>query len=49
MPRLLDHVVKGELDPAYLVTQRFSLEEGPRGYEMFKNKEDGCVRVVFTP
>ncbi len=49
VPRLLDHVVKGELDPSYLVTQRFSLEEGPRGYEMFKNKEDGCVRVVFTP
>ena len=49
VPRLLDHVVKGELDPSYLVTQRFSLEEGPRGYEMFKNKEEGCVRVVFTP
>ncbi len=49
VPRLLDHVAKGELDPSYLVTQRFSLEEGPRGYEMFKTKEDGCVRVVFTP
>ncbi len=49
VPRLLDHVAKGELDPSYLVTQRFSLEEGPRGYEMFKKKEDGCVRVVFTP
>jgi len=25
------------------------LDDGPRGYEMFKNKEDGCVRVVFQP
>ena len=25
------------------------LEDGPRGYEMFKNKEDGCVRPVFRP
>jgi threonine dehydrogenase-like Zn-dependent dehydrogenase len=49
LPRLLEHASKGELDPSYLVTHRFSLEEAPRGYEMFKKKEDGCVRAVFTP
>jgi threonine dehydrogenase-like Zn-dependent dehydrogenase len=49
VPRLLEHAVRGELDPSYLVTHRFSLEDAPRGYEMFKKKEDGCVRVVFTP
>ena len=49
LPRLLDHAAKGELDPSFLVTRRFSLEEAPRGYEMFKNKEDGCVRSVFIP
>ena len=49
VPRLLDHVAKGELDPSYLITQRFSLQEAPRGYEMFKKKEEGCVRVVFIP
>ncbi|MEW6296760.1 MAG: zinc-dependent alcohol dehydrogenase [Thermodesulfobacteriota bacterium] len=49
VPRLLRHVERGELDPSYLVTHRFSLEDAPRGYEMFKEKEDGCVRAVFTP
>ena len=49
VPRLLEHAMRGELDPSYLVTHRFSLEDAPRGYEMFKKKEDGCVRVVFTP
>jgi len=49
LPRLLEHAVKGELDPSYLVTHRFSLEDAPRGYEMFKHKEDGCVRAVFVP
>lgn len=49
VPRLLEHAVRGELDPSYLVTHRFSLEDAPRGYEMFKKKEDGCVRAVFTP
>ena len=49
LPRLLEHASKGELDPSYLVTHRFSLEDAPRGYEMFKKKQDGCVRAVFTP
>jgi threonine dehydrogenase-like Zn-dependent dehydrogenase len=26
-----------------------SLEDAPRGYEMFKDKQDGCVRAVFAP
>ncbi|QRK06646.1 glutathione-dependent formaldehyde dehydrogenase [Archangium violaceum] len=49
LPRLLEHVKRGELDPSFLVTHRFSLEDAPRGYEMFKKKEDGCVRAVFLP
>jgi threonine dehydrogenase-like Zn-dependent dehydrogenase len=49
VPRLLEHVRRGELDVSYLVTHRLPLEEAPRGYELFKKKEDGCVRVVFTP
>jgi threonine dehydrogenase-like Zn-dependent dehydrogenase len=49
VPRLLEHVARGEIDPTYLVTHRMSLEDAPRGYEMFKKKEDGCVRVVFKP
>lgn len=49
LPRLLEHAVRGELDPSYLVTHRFSLNDAPRGYDMFKNKEDGCVRAVFIP
>jgi len=49
LPKLLEHARKGELDPSFLVTHRFSLEDSPRGYEMFKHKEDGCVRSVFVP
>lgn len=49
VPKLLEHAVKGELDPSYLMTHRFSLEEAPKGYEMFQKKLDGCVRAVFVP
>jgi threonine dehydrogenase-like Zn-dependent dehydrogenase len=49
LPRLLEYAAKGELDPSFLVTHRLPLEEAVKGYEMFKKKEDGCVRVVFNP
>jgi len=49
LPRLLEHAANGELDPSYLVTHRFSLEDSPKGYELFKHKADGCVRAVFAP
>lgn len=49
LPLLLDLAASGELDPSFLATHHFSLEEAPRGYEMFKQKQDGCVRAVFTP
>jgi threonine dehydrogenase-like Zn-dependent dehydrogenase len=48
-PRLLEHIARGELDPSFLVTHRFSLEDAPLGYDMFKKKKDGCVRAVFVP
>ncbi len=34
-PRLLEHIARGELDPSFLVTHRFSLEDAPLGCEMF--------------
>lgn len=49
VPRLLEHAQRGELTPAALATHRFSLEDSPTGYRMFKHKEDGCVRAVFAP
>jgi threonine dehydrogenase-like Zn-dependent dehydrogenase len=49
VPRLLDFAANGQLDPSFLATHRFSLEDAPRGYEMFKHKEDGLVRAVFVP
>jgi threonine dehydrogenase-like Zn-dependent dehydrogenase len=49
LPRLLDHAVKGELDASLLATHRFSLEDSPKGYDMFKTKEDGLLRAVFVP
>ena len=49
VPRLLEHTQRGELDASFLATHHFSLEESAHGYQIFKDKEDGCVRAVFVP
>jgi threonine dehydrogenase-like Zn-dependent dehydrogenase len=49
VPRLLEHLSSGELQTSYLATHPMSLEDGVRGYDLFKNKNDGCVRAVFAP
>lgn len=49
IPMLLDRISGGEIKPSYLATHTMTLDDGPRGYDMFKNKTDGCVRVVFRP
>lgn len=46
--RLLDYVSRGEIDPSYLITHRMSLSEAPRAYQMFKKKDDACIRPVFV-
>jgi len=46
--RLFELVQQGKLDPAYLATNRMSLEDAPKGYELFKHKREDCVRAVFV-
>ena len=47
MPALLDHIRNGDIDTTSLITHRFTLNDAPRGYDIFKNKEDECVKVVM--
>jgi threonine dehydrogenase-like Zn-dependent dehydrogenase len=49
IPVLLERIARGEIDPSYLATHPMPLDEGPRGYDIFKHKKDGCVRAVFRP
>lgn len=49
IPTLFSHIQEGRLDPSFLLTHRMPLEQGPLGYELFKEKKDRCVRAVFMP
>jgi len=49
IPMLLERMERGELVTEHLATHVLPLDEGARGYRMFKEKQDGCVRAVFIP
>ena len=46
---ILDRMAAGEITTEHLATHVMPLDDGPRGYRMFKDKTDGCVRAVFRP
>jgi threonine dehydrogenase-like Zn-dependent dehydrogenase len=46
---LLRRIVEDEIDPSFVVTHTASLEQGPELYKTFRDKEDGCIKVVLKP
>jgi threonine dehydrogenase-like Zn-dependent dehydrogenase len=46
---LLRRVEEGQIDPSFVVTHSARLEDGPAMYRAFREKEDGCVKVVLKP
>ena len=46
---LLDRIQQGEIDPSYVISHHMSIDDAPKGYKMFRNKEDNCTKVVLKP
>jgi threonine dehydrogenase-like Zn-dependent dehydrogenase len=46
---LLERIERGEIDPSGIITHRMSLNDAPRGYEVFKQKQEDCMKVVLKP
>src|SRR5215208_6498858 len=49
MKLLFEKIENGEIDPSFVVTHVFPLSEARGAYEIFKKKQDGCVKVVLKP
>jgi threonine dehydrogenase-like Zn-dependent dehydrogenase len=47
--QLLEKIEAGEIDPSFVITHTVPIEEGPEMYRTFREKEDGCVKVVLKP
>jgi threonine dehydrogenase-like Zn-dependent dehydrogenase len=46
---LLQRIEDGQIDPSFVVTHSVGLERGPEMYTTFRDKQDGCIKVVLKP
>jgi threonine dehydrogenase-like Zn-dependent dehydrogenase len=46
---LLRRIEEGQIDPSFVITHTVPLEEGPGMYKTFRDKHDGCIKVVLKP
>jgi threonine dehydrogenase-like Zn-dependent dehydrogenase len=49
MPKLLTLIDEGAFDPSFVITHRMPLDAGPEMYKTFRDKQDGCIKVVLKP
>jgi hypothetical protein len=46
---LLEKIEAGQIDPSFIITHRVFLEGAATAYKTFRDKEDGCIKVVLKP
>ena len=49
LPKLLTLIEEGKIDPTVVITDRARLEDGPELYKKFRDRKDGCIKVVMKP
>lgn len=47
MQPLLDHIIAGDIDPSFVITDRITLDDGPQAYEKFNKQKNECIKVVI--
>jgi threonine dehydrogenase-like Zn-dependent dehydrogenase len=46
---LLERIERQEIDPSFVITHRISLNDAPKMYRTFRDKQDECIKVVMKP
>src|SRR5581483_11569408 len=46
---LLRRIEEGQIDPTFVITHSVDLADGPAMYRTFRDKQDGCIKVVLRP
>lgn len=49
LPKLIEHVQAGRIDPKAIVTHRVPLEEVADAYHIFSAKLDNCIKTILIP
>lgn len=47
--RLMERIQKGDIDPSFVITHEFDLQNAADAYSMFSEKRDDCIKVVMHP
>jgi threonine dehydrogenase-like Zn-dependent dehydrogenase len=46
---LLRRIEEGQIDPSFVITHKVGLADGPEMYKVFRDKQDGCIKVFIQP
>jgi threonine dehydrogenase-like Zn-dependent dehydrogenase len=49
LPRLMQLIEEGRINPSFVITHVAPLARGPDLYKTFRDKKDGCIKVVLKP
>ncbi len=49
MTGLLERIERGDIDPSFVITHRLRLQDAPKAYQTFRDKQDDCIKVVLRP
>lgn len=45
----LERIIKGDIDPSFVVTDQASLEDTPEMYRKFRDKKGAEIKVAMRP
>jgi threonine dehydrogenase-like Zn-dependent dehydrogenase len=40
-------IEKGDIYPSFVTMRHLGFEDMPKGYDLFRNKQDGCIKIVL--
>ncbi|MFW5824300.1 MAG: zinc-dependent alcohol dehydrogenase [Marinobacter sp.] len=46
---LLGHIQDGNIDPSFVISHKYGLEDAPSAYDMFQSRAHACTKVVLKP
>jgi threonine dehydrogenase-like Zn-dependent dehydrogenase len=49
MKPLLDEIQNKRIDPSVIISHRVPIEEAPRMYQVFRDKQEDCTKVMLDP
>jgi S-(hydroxymethyl)glutathione dehydrogenase/alcohol dehydrogenase len=49
MPELYRQIKSGIIDATDIITHRLSLSDAEKGYQLFSEKEENCIKVILKP